>query len=107
MYSGVRMADLDADDEALRHGAGAVWLPRDVLRVGGPDAVSFLQGQVSQDVLALDVGGSAWSFLLQPQGKVDALVRLTRTAEDEVVADVDAGYGDAVAARLNRFKLRV
>jgi folate-binding protein YgfZ len=95
------------DDEALRHGAGAVWLPRDVLRVAGPDALSFLQGQVSQDVLALDVGGSAWSFVLQPQGKVDALVRLTRTAEDEVVVDVDAGYGDAVAARLNRFKLRV
>src|SRR5919109_2413667 len=108
MYSGVReTADLDADYEALRHGAGAVWLPRDILRVAGPDALSFLQGQLSQDVVAVEIGASAWSFLLQPQGKVDALVRLTRTADDEVVVDVDGGHGDAVVARLNRFKLRV
>ena len=101
------MADLHADYEALHHGAGAVWLPRDVLRVAGPDALSFLQGQVSQDVLALDVGGSAWSFVLQPQGKVDALVRLTRVGEADVVVDVDGGHGEAVSARLARFKLRV
>lgn len=85
----------------------AVWLPREMLRVHGPDAVSFLQGQLSQDVARLAVGGSAWSFLLQPQGKVDALVRATRTADDEVIIDVEAGWGEAVAARLNRFKLRV
>lgn len=85
----------------------AAWLPRDVLRVRGPDAVSFLQGQLSQDVAGLPVGGSAWSFLLQPQGKVDALVRVTRTADDEVIVDVDGGWGEAVTARLNRFKLRV
>ena len=63
----------------------AVWLPRDFLRVAGPDAVTYLQGQLSQDVAALGVGGSAWSLLLEPQGKVDALVRVTRTAEEEIV----------------------
>jgi folate-binding protein YgfZ len=101
------MQALTADYETLRHGTGAVWLPRDVLRAAGPDAVSFLQGQLSQDVAALAVGASAWSFLLQPQGKVDALVRVTRTADDAMVIDVDAGWGEAVLARLNRFKLRV
>ena len=95
------------DYEALRHGTGAVWTDRDVLRAAGPDAVSFLQGQLSQDVEAMAVGGSAWSFLLQPQGKVDALVRVTRTADDAVIVDVDGGWGEAVLARLNRFKLRV
>lgn len=101
------MDDLTADYEALRHGAGAVWLPRDVVRAAGPDAVSFLQGQLSQDVAVLPVGGSAWSFLLQPQGKVDALLRVTRLGDDELVLDTDAGWGDAVVERLNRFKLRV
>ena len=97
-----------ADDyQTLRHGVGAVWLARDVLRAAGPDAVSFLQGQLSQEVAGLAVGDSAWSFLLQPQGKVDALVRVTRTDDDEVMVDVDAGWGEAVLARLNRFKLRV
>ena len=82
-------------------------LARDFVRVAGPDAVSFLQGQVSQDVVALGVGASAWSFILQPQGKVDALIRLTRTGVDEVVIDVDGGYGATVTERLVRFKLRV
>src|SRR5687768_12379363 len=82
-------------------------VPRDVVRVSGPDAISFLQGQLSQDVDGLAVGATAWSLLLQPQGKVDALVRVTRIADDAVVLDVDGGFGDAVVTRLDRFKLRV
>lgn len=101
------MADLVGDYEALRHGAGAVWVPRDVVRAVGPDAVSFLQGQLSQEVAALAVGDSAWSFVLQPTGKVDALVRVTRMGEDELLLDTDGGFGDALVARLGRFKLRV
>ncbi|MDP8976759.1 MAG: hypothetical protein M3N28_10440, partial [Actinomycetota bacterium] len=41
------------------------------------------------------------------QGKVDAMVRITRTDDEEAVIDVDGGFGAAVAERLNRFKLRV
>jgi folate-binding protein YgfZ len=100
------MADLTADYLALRREVGAVWLPRDVLRLHGPDTITYLQGQLSQDVEALAVGDSSLSFVLQPQGKVDALVRVTRTGDDEVVIDVDGGWGEAVNARLARFKLR-
>jgi tRNA-modifying protein YgfZ len=84
------------------------WFPedRDVLRVAGPDAIAYLQGQVSQDIDALGVGSSARSFVLQPTGKVDAWVRVTRIAADEVVVDVDGGHGEALAARLRRFLLR-
>jgi folate-binding protein YgfZ len=92
---------------ALRRGVAAFPAERDVLAVTGADAVTFLQGQLSADVVALGVGESTCSLLLQPQGKVEAWIRLTRTAEDRVVVDVDGGWGDAVAARLNRFKLRV
>ena len=52
-------------------------------------------------------GGSAWSFLLQPQGKVDAWLRVSAPADDAFVLDVDGGFGEAVVARLKRFKLRV
>ncbi|HEX2040010.1 MAG TPA: hypothetical protein VHF47_09810, partial [Acidimicrobiales bacterium] len=75
--------------------------------VEGPDAESFLQGQLSQDVAGLAVGDDAVSFLLQPQGKVVALVRVRREATDRFLLDVDAGWGGAVVERLNRFKLRV
>lgn len=99
--------DLVGDYRALREGAGVVELPRDFLRVSGPDALSWLQGQLSQDVAKLAVGAAADSLLLQPQGKVAALLRVTRTGPDEVVLDVDGGFGPAVAERLGRFKIRI
>jgi folate-binding protein YgfZ len=81
-------------------------ITRDVVRVSGPDAATFLQGQLSQDVVDLAVGATVWSFVLQPQGKVDAWVRVHRTATDDFALDVDAGFGAAVCTRLERFKLR-
>ena len=80
---------------------------RDVVRVSGDEATSFLQGQISQDIEKLADGASAWSLILQPQGKIDAWFRITSTGvENSYVLDVDAGYGEALLARLNRFKLR-
>jgi folate-binding protein YgfZ len=100
-------ADRPATDVVdLRTTLGAVEIARDVVRVAGPDAVAYLQGQLSQDVAALGVGRSAWSFLLQPAGKVDAWLRATRASDDEVLLDVDGGHGEAVLARLRRFLLR-
>src|SRR3954454_18269932 len=84
-----------AHDRGARHIGGCVlmiayWLPRDVLRVSGPDAESFLQGQLSQDLAAIGLGEAAWALLLQPQGKVDALLRVARIAGDAFVLDTDA-----------------
>ena len=92
---------------ALRSGDAFVQVGRDVIRVRGPDAADYLHGQLSQDIMAVIVGQSAWSLILQPQGKVDALVRVTRVAGDDWLLDTDGGSGDAVVARLQRFKLRV
>lgn len=85
----------------------AVRIARDVVRVSGPDAVTYLQGQLSQDIAALAVSGCTWTFILQPQGKVDGWFRITRLADDVYLCDIDGGYGDSLIARLNRFKLRV
>ena len=79
---------------------------RDVIAVRGPDAESYLQGQLSQDVAALADGNSAWSFLLQPTGKVDAWLRITRRGEGDYLLDMDGGFGGAVESRLRRFLLR-
>ena len=86
---------------------GMVWceVRRDAVRVAGDDAEAYLQGQCSQDVGALAPGASAWTFLLQPSGKVDVLARVTRQA-DGFVLDTDGGFGDALAERLRRFLLR-
>ncbi len=79
---------------------------RDVLTVHGPEAVAWLQGQLSQDLAGLAVGDASWSFVLAPQGKVAGWGRVVRTADDAVQIDVDAGAGPAWVARLERFKLR-
>ena len=90
----------------LRTTEGAVPIERDAIVVSGPEALGYLQGQLSQDVEVLGVGESARSLLLQPSGKVDAWLRVTRSTDDELILDVDAGHGEAVLARLRRFKLR-
>jgi folate-binding protein YgfZ len=97
----------EADYEALRHGVGAVPEGRDVVRVSGEDALEYLQGQCSQDLGALGAGESAHALLLSPQGKLEALVRVTYLDDQVLLVDVQAGYGDPVRARLDRFKLRV
>jgi folate-binding protein YgfZ len=92
---------------ALRHGAGGRLVPRDVLGLSGPDAVSYLQGQCSQDVESMAVGTAVDALLLSPQGKLEALVRVQRLGDDRYLIDVAGGWGGAVRARLERFKLRV
>jgi folate-binding protein YgfZ len=81
--------------------------PRDVVAVAGPDAATYLHSQVSNDLRPLQVGASCWAFLLQPTGKVDVLVRVWRTGDDTFVLDTDAGFGEVMVARLQRFKIRV
>ena len=84
---------------------GACPTERGVLAVSGPDAEDFLQGQLSQDIAVLVPGQSAWSLILQPQGRIDAFIRVTRQAADRFVLDTD-GPLEPVVARLQRFMLR-
>lgn len=82
-------------------------VPRDAVQVSGPDALSYLQGQVSQELRPLTVGASRWTLLLQPNGRVDVLARIWRTDDEVFVLDTDAGFGDELLGRINRFKIRV
>ncbi len=92
--------------EALRSSAAVRVVPRDVLSVSGPESLSYLQGQCSQDLAAVPVGGSAEALLLSPQGKVDAYLRVSRTGDEHFVLDTDPGVGTAAKVRLERFRLR-
>ncbi|MGO8870266.1 MAG: YgfZ/GcvT domain-containing protein [Acidimicrobiales bacterium] len=93
--------------DELRTSAAARLLARDVVRVYGSDAGTYLQGQCSQDVLGLEPGAGLEALLLSPQGKVDAYLRVTSVGSDGFVLDTDPGYGEVVTARLERFRLRV
>lgn len=93
-------------DYGLLCGSGGEGIvSRDVISVTGPDSARYLQGQLSQDVVAM-AGDSAWSFLLGPNGKVDAWLRVHRLDAENYLLEVDQGWGDIVVARLKRFLLR-
>ena len=81
-------------------------MSHDVIIVRGPDAGAYLQGQLSQDVLALGTGGSAATLLLEPSGKLGFWLTVTRTGADTFELAVDEGFGAEVVARLERFKIR-
>jgi folate-binding protein YgfZ len=85
------------------------WVPlqRDVITATGADARTYLHSQLSQDVAGMRIGETRQSLLLQPTGKLDGIIRITCIEGDTFVLDVDPGCGEAVLARLNRFKIRV
>ncbi|GIU87609.1 MAG: hypothetical protein KatS3mg010_2012 [Acidimicrobiia bacterium] len=75
--------------------------------VHGPDAASFLQSQLSQDLDPLGDGTGVEALLLQPQGKLVAPLFVLRVSEGEWWCLCDAGFGTAVAEGLRRFRVRV
>jgi tRNA-modifying protein YgfZ len=77
-----------------------------VLRVSGPDAVSFLQGQLSNDMTRLAAAYALLAGYHNPQGRVIALLRVLRLAPDELLAVLPRELIAPVAQRLGRFILR-
>ena len=45
--------------------------------------------------------------MLAPNGRVEVLARVLCTADDRFELDTEVGYGDVLATRLNRFRIRV
>ena len=82
----------DPETQPLDTAGGA----RDVVVASGPDAPSFLQGLVSQDLDPIAVGSGGSSLLLQPQGKLIAPFRALRVGDDDFWLDGDAGTGGAL-----------
>jgi tRNA-modifying protein YgfZ len=77
-----------------------------VVRVRGSDVVSFLQGQLSNDVALLTPARSLFAGYHNPQGRVIALLRLVQLAAGDVLAILPRELAATVAARLRKFILR-
>jgi folate-binding protein YgfZ len=98
---------VDTDDAVTQTAAFIDDRVRDTVTVSGADAQSYLQSQIAQEIRDLEVGAARWTLVLDPTGKIDVLARIRRTADDVFVLDADAGFGAALLARLDRFKIRV
>jgi folate-binding protein YgfZ len=80
--------------------------PRGLVVVHGPDATTFLQSLVSQDLDPIEDGQSAHSLLLTPKGKLDGDFRITKAGDDWWL-DTEGDFAPQLAASLTRFRIRV
>lgn len=93
-------------ESVLRTGAATVAGYTGVVWVTGPDAVPFLDGLLSQNIAAMQVGRVRRSLLLAPTGKLRAPLWVLR-GDETVGLAADAGVTETVAQDLSRFKVRV
>jgi hypothetical protein len=77
---------------------------RVLLKLSGKDVQSFLQGQFSNDINALEEGVVQINAYCQHQGKIIALVWVMKKDEDFYVS-FPADLEEVVAKRLNMFKM--
>lgn len=76
-----------------------------VIRLAGPDALSFLQGQVTADLRSPEPHVSTLAAWCTPQGRVIALMRVAPHA-DGLLAVLPRELCGSVAGRLARFVMR-
>lgn len=98
--------DVTAEYRAARDGTGYATGTLAILWAEGPDAVSFLDGQLSQDLPAMPIGAVARALLLEPRGKLVAPGWVLR-GDDLVGFVVDVPAAEAALERLTTFMFRV
>lgn len=76
-----------------------------LIRINGPDAAGFLQGQLTSDVSALVPGAWQWAGYCNPKGRLLATMRLARTGEG-FLAEAPAAIVPDLVSRLRKFVLR-
>jgi len=95
-----------ADYELLTEQAGVVARPgRAVLELTGSEAAEFLQGQVSNDVEALEPGQGCYATLLDHKGKLRTDLRVLRLAADRILVDAEPGGRRPLAHNFEMYSL--
>jgi folate-binding protein YgfZ len=99
--------ELDGQYRALREEAGYLWRPRATLLVRGPDAAEYLQGQLTNDVEALDLGTGCYAALLDRKGHLVADMRVLRLASGggDIWLDLEPAAGEAVLKHLRTYSI--
>jgi folate-binding protein YgfZ len=72
------------------------------LRLGGPDAAEFLQGQVTNDVEALEPGTGCYAALLSHKGKVQVDMRILR-GDGWIWLDTEPGLEPVLERTIDTF----
>jgi aminomethyltransferase len=102
----LRFGGVDGEWRAAHAGRAVVdRSARGLVRVHGRDAAKLLQGIVTNDVDALEVGQAQPSLLLTPKARMVADLTILRADEDAFVVLCEAAAHDAVFQTLRRYRL--
>lgn len=98
--------DIDAQYRVVREGAGLLdRSDRARIAVSGAEAGEFLQGQLTNDVEALEPGGGCYAALLDRKGRVRADMRVLRLADGSYLIDTEPEAGPTVLSHLSMYKV--
>jgi len=98
--------ELDGQYRALREEAG--WVDRDErgkLLVRGAEAAEYLQGQLTNDVEALEPGGGCYAALLNRKGHLVGDMRVLLLHQDDFWLDLEPVATEAVRRHLDTYKI--
>ena len=99
--------ELDAQYRQLREECGLVEeAARGLLVVKGPEAAEFLQGQLTNDVEALEPGDGTYAALLDRKGHMQADMRVLRPGDEmELLLDLEPEGLEAALRHLQMYKI--
>jgi folate-binding protein YgfZ len=99
-------AEVDAEYRLLREEAGLV--RRDdlaVIEVTGSEGAEFLQGQLTNDIEALEPGTGCYAALLDRKGKMRSDMTVLRQAPDRILIVLPVAPADEVARHLDMYRI--
>jgi folate-binding protein YgfZ len=98
--------ELDAQYRQLREECGVLdRSARGKLLLKGSEAAEYLQGQLTNDIEALEPGEGCYAALLDRKGHIQADMRVLRLAADEVWVDTEAEALPVARRHLEMYKV--
>jgi tRNA-modifying protein YgfZ len=97
--------EVDGQYRALREEAGFLRRERVAITVTGPDAVDYLQGQLTNDISSLEPGAGSYAALLDRKGHLQSDMRVLRLHESEIWLDLEPGPAPAVLKHLRTYSI--
>jgi tRNA-modifying protein YgfZ len=97
--------ELDGQYRALREEAGYLSRERAALTVTGPDSAEYLQGQLTNDVEALEASTGCYAALLDRKGHLQSDMRVLLLHEDEFWIDLEPAAAPAILKHLRTYSI--
>jgi folate-binding protein YgfZ len=97
---------VERDYAAVTEGAGLLdRSARGQVEVAGPDAAEYLQGQVTNDVLALESHQGCYAALLDPKGHIVSDMRILSGGPGQIAIDLEPDAHEPVLKHLRMYKI--